>query len=122
MSITRELWISNLLESASTFADKEAQERRWLASDRYAWECPEELINDLYDGYNFELFIEEFDNTFTKTQRAAILLWKKQIDELCNATPGWFDEKQLLADPRWESIRESARAFIAAFQDKWPPQ
>jgi len=103
------------------FADNEAQERRWLAADRYAWECPEELINDLYDGYNFDLFIQEFDSTFTETQRAAILLWKKRLDDFCDATPNWLDEKEVLADPGWKAIREGAKGFIAAFEDKWPP-
>lgn len=104
------------------FANKEEQERRWSASDRYAWERPEELINDLYDTYNFDLFIQEFDNTFTETQRAAILLWKKRLDEFCDATPSWLDEKEVLADPRWEAIRESARGFTTEFQNKWPRQ
>jgi hypothetical protein len=64
MSITRELWISNLLDAASRIADKETQERRWLASDAYAWERPEELINVLFDDSCFDLFIEEFGGEF----------------------------------------------------------
>jgi len=69
MSITRELWISNLLGAASSIADKENQERRWLAPDAFAWECPEELIYVLLSDSNFDLFIEEFGDGFTDVQR-----------------------------------------------------
>ena len=54
-------------------------------------------------------------------QRAAILLWKKRLDDFCDATPNWLDEKEVLADPGWKAIREGAKGFIAAFEDKWPP-
>jgi hypothetical protein len=122
MSITRELWISNLLEAASMMADKERQERRWLAPDAYAWERPEELINVLFDDSNFDLFIQEFAIGFTETQRDAALHLKKEVDDFCDATPIYLDPAQVLIDPRWASIRERAREFIAAFEDKWPPQ
>jgi hypothetical protein len=121
MSITRELWISNLLEAASMIADQKTQEQRWLAPDRYAWERPEDLLNDL-DAYNLDLFIDEFASQFTGDQLDAAAHWKKQVDDFCDATPDNLDPAQVLVDPRWESLRENARAFIAAFQDKWPPQ
>jgi hypothetical protein len=120
MSITRELWISNLLDAASRIADKETQERRWLASDAYAWERPEELINVLFDDSCFDLFIEEFGGEFTDVQRDKAVLLKRLMDNYCDATPVWLDPAQVLADPRWEAIRESARAFVSAFKDKWP--
>lgn len=120
MPITREVWISNLLEAASMIADKEFQEQRWLAPDAYAWERPEELINVLFDECNFDLFIEEFGGEFTDVQRDKTLQLKKQMDDYCDATPDHLDPAQVLMDPRWEAIRESARAFIVAFQGKWP--
>jgi hypothetical protein len=122
MSITRELWISDLLEAASMIADKETQERRWLAPDACAWERPEELINVLFDDSNFDLFIEEFSVGFTESQHDAALRLKKEVDDFCDATPDYLDAAQVLVDPRWESIRERARVFITAFQDKWPRQ
>ena len=47
--MTPERWLSNILDALDQIADKERQERRWLASDAYAWECPEELINTVDD-------------------------------------------------------------------------
>ena len=118
--MTPERWIANLLEAASVIADKETQERRWPAPDAYAWECPEELINVLFDDCNFELFIKEFNDEFTGIQRDMALELKNLTDHYCDTTPDRLDPAQVLADPRWEAIRESARAFITAFQDKWP--
>jgi hypothetical protein len=120
MSITRELWISNLLKAASMIADKELQEQRWLAPDAYAWERPEELINVLFDDSVFDLFIEEFGVGFRDAQRDAALRLKKEVDDFCDVTPDYLDPAQVLADSRWESIRKRAREFIAAFEDKWP--
>lgn len=120
--MTPERWIANLLEAASMIADKETQERRWLAPDAYAWERPEELINVLWDECNLVLFIDEFNDEFTDVQRDEILQLKCLVDQYCDATPDRLDPARVLADPRWEAVRESARAFLTAFQGKWPRQ
>lgn len=101
-------------------ADQETQERRWLAPDAYAWERPEELICMLFDDSNFDLFIEEFADEFTDVQRDKAVQLKRLMDHYCAATPTYLDPAKVLIDPRWESIRESAKGFIAAFQGKWP--
>ena len=119
--ISRECWIANLIDGASAIADKDRQESRWLASDRYAWERPEELITDFFDGYLFDEFIEEFAATFTKEQAKAALALSTLMNTYNNATPEWLDPAEVLADPLWAEIRTKASEFIAAFKDQWPP-
>jgi len=118
--MTPERWIANLIEDADEIANKEKQERRWLAPDAYAWERPEELINALFDDSNLELLIDEFGSTFSEEQRGAAFELRDDINRYCEATPPHLNPAEVLADPRWEAIRHKAAAFAAAFRDKWP--
>ena len=120
--MTPERWIANLMEAASFIANKERQELRWLAPDAYAWERPGELINVLFDDCVFEGFLSEYASTFSDEQRRTAFELKDEMNSYCDATPGWLDPAEVLADPRWESIRQKAAAFVAAFKDKWPIQ
>jgi hypothetical protein len=120
LPMTPERWIANLVEAAADIADKEHQELRWLAPDAYAWERPEELINVLFDDCAFELFVEEYASTFSEEQRQTALGLRDEMISYCAATPSYLDPVEVLADPRWESIRQKAAAFVAAFKEKWP--
>jgi hypothetical protein len=117
--MTAERWLSNLLEAAADIADKQHQELRWLAPDAYAWERREELINVLFDDCVFEGFIEEYSHTFSKEQSRTAFDLRDELNGYSDATPQWLDPAEVLADPRWESIRQKAIAFVAAFKDKW---
>jgi hypothetical protein len=116
--ITPQLWLVNILGAVTAIADKENQERRWLASDAYAWERPEELINTL-DDVVFDGFINDFALTFSESQREAAIGFQSAIDDFCSTTPEWLDPAETLADPGWWSIRQKAEQFIAAFQGRW---
>jgi hypothetical protein len=116
--ITPQLWLVNILEVVEAIADRENQERRWLASDAYAWERPEELINCL-DDVVFDGFIKDFAQTFSEPQRQAAIGFQSAVDDFCSTTPQWLDPAETLADPRWWSIRRKAEQFIEAFQGKW---
>jgi hypothetical protein len=117
--ITPERWLSNILDALGQIADKERQERRWLASDAYAWECPEELINSV-DDVVFEGFLERFTPTFSKEQQEAAFGFRDALNEYCERTPQHLDRAETLADPGWDFVRQKAAAFVAAFSQKWP--
>ena len=118
--MTPELWIENLIDAACAIADKEKQERCWLAPDAQAWERPEELICVLFDDCNFELFIEENALSFSTEQSRTASEFANEMISYIDATPPHLNPTEVLADPRWLSIREKASAFAAAFKDKWP--
>jgi len=118
--MTPERWIANLIEAAGEIANKDKQERRWLAPNARAWERPEELISVLFDDSNFELFIDEYKSTFVEEQGRAASELRDDMNHYCDTTPEWLDPNEVLADPRWETIRRKASAFVEAFKDKWP--
>ena len=115
--IPRERWIANLIEAANAIGDQETQERRWLAEDAFPWERPEELICVLFDDCVFELFIEEYCDTFSEEQASKARALRNQLE--CY-TPKFLNPAEVLANSHWDEIRSTAREFVAAFKDKWP--
>lgn len=118
--MTPERWINNLLDAAGAIADKEHQERRWLAPDRYAWECPDELINVIFDDSVFEGFLGQYAGTFSEDQRGAAFGLRDTLNAFCDATPPTLDSAATLADPWWKLVRQRAAEFVCAFKGKWP--
>jgi hypothetical protein len=117
--MTPERWIANLLEAIANIADKEHQEKRWLAPDAQAWECPDELINVL-DDCVFDGFMGKYASTFSDEQREAAFQFKDELTLYCAITPQHLESADVLADPRWERVRQKAAAFLMVFRDKWP--
>jgi hypothetical protein len=115
--MTPEHWIANLVEAANEIANREQQERRWLAPDAHAWENPAELINSLYDDCAFEKFLSEYASTFSADQHRAAFELRDEISSYCDATPQILIRAEVLADPRWESIGRKAAAFRDAFKE-----
>lgn len=118
--IPRERWITNLVEAASAIADREAQENRWRAPDRFAWEHPDEVINVLMDDCVFELFVELYCGTFTQTQLASAMALRDRVKSLCDSAPHDLRPDEMLTNPDWNDVRASAQDCVAEFKDKWP--
>jgi hypothetical protein len=101
-------------------ADREAQERRWLSTDRRAWEHPDELINVLRDDYVFDGFIDEYAPTFSQMQLRSAIALVESVNSYCKNVPNEIQAQDLLADPNWEDVRARAREFVLSFKGKWP--
>lgn len=112
-------WIGNLLEAAQSIADRQLQESRWLAQDAKLWESPDEAINTL-DECALPEFIATFSETFTAEQALAITRFRDELEAYAKATPQHLEPADVLADPRWESVRTRASQFVLSFQEKWP--
>jgi hypothetical protein len=118
MAISRELWISNLVGIAKDLGDSEQQRSRWLAPDAAAWERPAELLCVAVDDYQLELFITEEGSTLSPKQLSiAVALLQQSVEYDCGPT-GWRDPEEVLSDPVWERLRQTARDFVAAFQER----
>jgi hypothetical protein len=118
MSISRELWISNLMNSASAIGDTQHQQTRWLAPDAASWERPTELLCGLLDDCQLELFIDEQGPSLSSGQ---LHIAKALLDEATrfDVDPdGWRDPEEVLNDPCWEKVRQIARAFESVFRER----
>jgi hypothetical protein len=117
MAISREHWIRNLVGVAKDLGDSEYQRSRWLAPDAEAWERPAELLNVALDDYQLELFITEEGSKLSSKQLSAATAFLQQATEYDCGPTGWRDSREVLCDPVWERLRQTARDFVAAFQD-----
>jgi hypothetical protein len=113
-------WINNLLDAARAIADKKYQESRWLDPDAFVWESPDEAINALDDSV-LNGFIEQFSESFSAEQAKAVTDFRDEVGRYCKSTPQHLDPTMVLADPRWDVVRNKASAFLQAFAGKWPP-
>lgn len=120
MSITPELWISNLLDIATSIADRRMQEEKWTAGTWDIWESPDEMINTT-DDYALDGFVEAFPTVFSSEQESAALRFRDEVDRFCASSAANLRPTKLLSDPTWERVRQSAEEFTKAFAGKWPP-
>lgn len=118
MAISRELWISNLVGIARELADSERQQSRWLAADAAAWERPCELLCVVLDDRQLELFLKEQGPSLSKEQFDAATALLEQSMAYDVGPTGWRDPKEVLSDPTWEKLRQAARGFQFAFNEK----
>jgi hypothetical protein len=117
MAISRELWISNLVGSARAIGDSQRQQLRWLAPDAAAWERPAELLCVLLDDNQLELFLKEEGHSLSSTQLSTAALLEEAI-KYDVGPDGWRDPEEVLNDPSWEKVRQTARAFESAFEEQ----
>jgi hypothetical protein len=120
MAIPPERWISNLLEIATSIADRKMQEEKWAAGTWNIWEHPDELINSTGD-YVLDGFVEAFPSIFSAEQESASRRFLNAVDGFCASPSLTLEPVQLLTDPKWEKVRQSAEGFLEAFSGKWPP-
>jgi hypothetical protein len=116
MAISRELWISNLVDSARAIGDSQRQQLRWLASDAAAWERPAELLCELLDDNQLELFLKEEGHSLSSTQLSTARALLEEAIKYDVGPDGWRDPEEVLNDPSWEKVRQTARAFESAFE------
>jgi len=112
--LTPQRWLRSLVEMAAEVADKESQEKRWLAPDRHAWEHPDELVNQLFDDGQIDLFLEQHSSLLNDEQRFTAIAFRNTFGEYADSTPAFEDPSTVLADPKWEGVRRKAAAFVAA--------
>jgi hypothetical protein len=116
MAVSRELWVSNLIGIAKDLGDEEHQRSRWLASDAAAWERPAELLCVLVDDCQFELFVAQEETAMSPEQKnAAVALLERSL-KYDTGPDGWRDPQEVLNDPAWKDLQDSARAFVSVFQ------
>jgi hypothetical protein len=119
MPITPQLWVSNLLEIATSIADRRMQEEKWTTGKWNIWEHPDEMINTTGD-YCLDDFIEAFPSIFSSEQEPAARRFRDDVNHFCASPSAMFEPAKLLSDANWERLRQSADAFIKQFAGKWP--
>jgi hypothetical protein len=74
----------------------------------------------MLDDCALDRFIEHFSDSFSAVQAKAVTEFRDEVDGYCKATPQHLDPEMVLADPRWQLVRNKASAFLGAFRSHWP--
>jgi hypothetical protein len=119
MAIPPERWISNLLEVATSIADRKMQEDKWATGTWNIWEHPDELINTTGD-YALDDFSDVFLAILSPEQKLSAQRFRDDVNHFCASSSNTLKPAELLSDPNWERVRQSAAGFIQAFAGKWP--
>ena len=109
-----ERWLNSILEVAKEAASREFQQEAWL-SGRPSTSSPTEIYNQLFDDYTFDLFYETYSKTFTPKQGTAWREFKNELESYGDKYNELPNERVVFDDPDWQSVREAAARFVAAF-------
>jgi hypothetical protein len=90
-TVPLERWKNNITVSASMLGDEKHQAENWFREDRPAWENPNELICDFFDGVLFELFLEDCAFSLSAEQLHAGQCLLSQLNDFLTATPDTLD-------------------------------
>ncbi len=112
--MNREEWIAQILDVVGDIASREYQERAWLGIGPEV-SSPTEVYNQLFDDNTFDLFFEKYGATFTPFQLKAWKDLESKMEEYGQDDEKLDDPHQVINDPEWQQVRESAACFLTAF-------
>lgn len=116
MSKQENSYFTLLLDVIKNIQDKEYQERIWIRAE--GPECSDfgDTMNDFFDFYDG---IKDFENKYAEygiNAKQYLLLNRlyQQLRDYCDITPISPKDKDILADPRWQKIRDFAKEVYVA--------
>jgi hypothetical protein len=114
-------WLGQIIEAAEDIASREYQEEAWFQGTWFQagkiWSSPLEVYLTLMDDNTFDLFFETYGNRFTEQQIRAANELRSALEHYYEKLPDHPDPLQVLNDPEWESVRQTAKRFVQAFKD-----
>lgn len=114
-----EQWLGSILEVAREAASREFQEDAWL-SGRATTSSPSEIYSELFDDYSFDLFFQTYSHGFSSAQLAAWKRFKEQLEKYLPKIQQSLGDREVFEDPDWQTVREAAAGFVAAFEQTHP--
>lgn len=111
-------WLARIMEATQDLASREFQQEAWLPGGTLV-SSPDEIYQVLVEDCTFDLFCETYGETFTHEQKEAANALKSELERHYDALPPHPDPLQVLNDPKWEVVRQSAQRSLRAFND--PP-
>lgn len=112
MSVDVRAWRKSLLDVVDSIADEELQRRAWLGSGPEEW-SPDEAFCQYFGDAGAEEFLERADTGLSQDQLQAGRELTALMRQLSHETPAHIRPADLIDDPRWREIRQSAARFRA---------
>jgi len=103
-------WRDLVVEATKKISDKNYQKLSWFGKGDVI-SSPEELYCGLLDDLIFDDYLAQ-DSALSDEQRAMATTLKTQLEEYFSLVGDLPDPYHVIDDPRWERVRQSARAFV----------
>ncbi|MFD2162264.1 hypothetical protein ACFSJU_07655 [Paradesertivirga mongoliensis] len=100
-------WEGSIFNAIKDVADIDSQKKTWLGKDPHYISSFSEVINILYDDFDFEQYVKYYEQVKGKD---ALYILFSELDEKINEydASGKTDE-QILEDPPWIEITQKAK-------------
>jgi len=103
------VWRQNVINAAKRAADRTYQERVWFGHGPER-DSPDELLCTFLDDLVFEQFL--IHPKLSQSERTAASHLYKTIEAYADSTPKMLTPSDVIDDPRFESVRTAATAFL----------
>jgi hypothetical protein len=117
MNVSRDQWLSWIVEAAGHIASREYQEQSWFPGGKYQ-SSPDEVYLTLMEDRVFDRFFELYGSTFTDQQTKSWTELRQKLETYYDSLPKHPDPRAVIEDPSWEEVRDASRMFVEAFTPK----
>jgi hypothetical protein len=109
-----EQWLGRITEAARDIASREFQQEAWFPGGSVV-SSPDEVYQSLIEDCTFDLFFQTYGNRFSEEQMRSANNLRSILEQYYARMPKHPDPVQVLNDPEWDSVRQSAATFLRAF-------
>jgi len=111
-----EKWLDCIVDAARNISSPKFQEEAWSPAGKVV-SSPDEVYQVLMEDCTFDLFFQTYGNRFTEAQMHSSKELRSTLQAYYDRMPGHPDPVQVLNDPEWELVRQSAVRFVREFGD-----
>lgn len=114
MSIPKDLWIKNIVESIKKFASSEFQEKGWIKGQIHDYCTYTESMCKLFDDCFFDEVIDEKAKElgFSDEQINKLDAFRKALCAVDSKYGYWEDPRTIVDDPAWPTVRSAAKEAL----------
>jgi hypothetical protein len=109
-----EIWHGRILDAARDIASREFQEEAWFPGGRVR-SSPDEVYQVLMEDCTADLFFQIYGGRLTEAQLHSWYKLRSDLQAYYIQEPPYPDPDEVLKDPAWYLVRQSATSFIRAF-------
>ena len=112
--MTFEAWLDCVLDAARNISSLEFQRKAWFPGGSEV-SSPEETYQVLMEDCTADLFFETYGRRFTEEQMRSWFRLRSSLEGYYDKLSAHPDPNQVLYDPNWDLVRQSAEEFVRAF-------
>ena len=111
------IWKNNIEGCIQEIADVQFQREAWLHEQPGLSVSFVELICQLYDDFNFRMFLDELENRGEFDLLSALNGFNSRLRSFLDDNPDIVDNEEVLKHPEWHRISREAKRILPFFHE-----